>query len=140
MIIQNQSDMNQAWEPHGDSRVYWEKNILIMELSDGFNIEGALVCINKAKALIETREVLYWAFLIKLGNDDTLLPPDALHDVEQFFAWCQREGCSAVAYTIHNTVQQYIINQLFKDSELPCEQLKQEAAAREWLNERLIPI
>lgn len=85
-----------GYSAHGDIKVYWLDNMLVVEPNSAFNIEGIVASIRIIKELIDNRKADKWARIIWFKNTVTLGPVDAMELVVESFQYCALNGCQFI--------------------------------------------
>lgn len=82
------------FEPHGEIRIRWLANRLIVEVSGPVNLEGAIVFKQEIMRAIESAPHGSWTREEWLTNRDFLMTPDSLQCLQDSLIVCREKGCS----------------------------------------------
>lgn len=104
---------------HGDTKVYWKDNILYVEPSSAFNLEGVLEAAKKVRKLIDTRPVDRWARMIVFKDNSTLGPVSAVEPIVESFKYCADNGCQLVAIVGGNALNKESYTKIGEHVDLP---------------------
>ena len=104
---------------HGDIKIYWLENMLVVEPSSVFNIEGIMASIKTIKQLIDTRIVGKWARIIFFQNTKTLGPVGGLELIIESFQYCALNGCQLITIVGGNAINKESYIQISEHINLP---------------------
>jgi hypothetical protein len=105
--------------PHGDIKAYWLDNMLVVEPSSSFNIEGMVASAEAIKQLIDTRTVDKWARIILFKNTVTLGPVDGIELIVKSFQYCADNGCQLISIVGGSTLNKENYTQISEYVNLP---------------------
>jgi hypothetical protein len=108
-----------ATSAHGDIKVYWLDNMLVVEPTSTFNIEGIIASIKTIKQLIDTRTTDKWARLIVFQNMTTLGPLGGLEPIIESFQYGALNGCQLISIVGGSAVNKENYTQISEHINLP---------------------
>jgi hypothetical protein len=108
-----------ATSAHGDIKVYWLDNMLVVEPTSTFNIEGIIASIKTIKQLIDNRTADKWARIIVFQNTTTLGPVDALEPIIESFQYCALNGCQQISIVGGSAINKENYTQISQHVNLP---------------------
>ena len=127
-----------AMPAHGHSELHWQEDILIIQASGAYNLEGLQRAADELKHWIARANKKHWFRLISL-DDDTLGPPDVYEGVIGLHRWAEDNGCLATAMISASPVQTGLINSLIEQYGFNIRVFANQADALQWLNQFPIP-
>ena len=122
---------------HGNVKVYWVHNMLVIEPTSAFNIEGLVASINTLKQAIDTRIVDKWARIVFFQNTSTLGPLDGMELVIDSFQYCALNGCQLVSVVGGSVLNKESYTKIGEHVDLPVYFFDSMQEAKDFINQNL---
>ena len=120
-------------------KIYWLNNMLVVEPTSAFNIEGIVAAVNTLKQVIETRTVDKWARIIFFQNTTTLGPVDGLELVIESFQYCALNGCQLISVVGGSVLNKESYTKISEHVDLPVYFFDSMQEAKDFINQNLEP-
>ena len=124
-------------QPHGHFEMQRQGQVLICRPSGPFNLVGAMAYEAAFSQQIAGLRDAPWG-IVEVATEFEAAGPEVLARFRRQFGWCTANGCAFLAVVAVGGFKRYLADQIFSD--LPFRAVRyfeQEAAAIDWLGERL---
>ena len=91
-------------KPHGDVKLNWHSNLLMVEVSGPFNMEGANSSFKKIQVSVRANKPEIWA-RIDILDQETLGSPEVMKVFGATYKWCFEHSCSSVGFVCATFLQ-----------------------------------
>jgi hypothetical protein len=95
---------------HGDIKLFWEGDTLILEAMGPFNEEGVRKAANEYLNVIINRSIADFS-IIEMWDENSLSSPEGMKNVAQLWAKLVSYNCTSFALVVCNSVQQGVAEQ-----------------------------
>ncbi|GFD90117.1 hypothetical protein KUL152_23430 [Tenacibaculum sp. KUL152] len=107
------------YEPHGNAKVYWQHDTLVVEVTGSINKEGA-ACFNQCiEKCIRGATSQQWARVERLDDHYVLCTPDSIPLLEKNMVLCKLFGCASCQVVGGNHLMHAIFQQICEKYEIP---------------------
>ncbi len=101
-------------EQHGNIKLKWENDLLIVKVEGSFNEEGTDAAIKTYQKYIQASGISAWLQL-ELWEEHTLGGPDSMEKLPDIYFWSREQGCIATAIVVTDVVQKGTISTKLPD-------------------------
>ncbi len=105
-------DLDAYMEKHGETKFYWEGNLLIVEPKGPFNEEGQTYACNQIKLAILDSGIKRWRRL-EILDEKTMGSLAVLDIVKDLYTWYDQNGCYITAVVVKNSLQAHSVAEVF---------------------------
>lgn len=98
---------------HGQMSFSWSDDLLIVKPKGPFNEEGREYVNNRVKDVILNKGLKRWRRL-EILDEETMGSPSVLGMVKDLYTWYEDNGCYATAVVVKNSLQIYVIEEMFQ--------------------------
>lgn len=112
------------FEGHGDVKVSWQDNVLIVNPLGAFNAQGALQINQRVETSIEQGARTTWFRIECFTDEDTLGTPDARASLVAHFVHSREHGCQLVCLSGGNICVREWFKGICVDAGVPCAEFK----------------
>ena len=98
---------------HGYADIFWNEDILTLEVHGPFNEEGVKLVNKEVKEAVINKKIKHWRRIENLDNE-TMGSDLTVSFVKELYLWAEENGCRACAVVVSNLIQKQAISGLMK--------------------------
>ena len=119
-------------ESHGQIKLEWDKDILVLKATGPFNLEGMMDALNQIRESVNTANQASWKRLTILDTE-SLGSIETVGIMKQNYIWTKTHGCTATAVVVRSTFQTEIFDEI-ANGDSKQKTFMNEEDARTWLS------
>jgi len=117
---------------HGEMSCQWQGDLLILNATGPFNLEGIEDCAKQLRNTIEMAPHNSWLRL-DLPNNDTLGEPEVMASFGRYYLWGFNHGCRALAVVCTNLLQRSLCESFSEAHQINFQVFDNKCEALAWL-------
>jgi len=119
-------------ESHGQIKLKWDADILVLNASGPFNYEGIMDALHQIQSSVEAAKLNSWKRLTILDTE-SLGSIEVVDVMKQNHIWVMEHGCTATAIVVRSIFQAEIFDEIAKVGNLSQKTFTDEQEAKNWL-------
>ncbi|GEM_PF-3009927 len=124
-------------EPHGETHIHWQGDILIVKAVGPFNIEGIEASLLTLKETIASSNKSTW-YRLDYADDNTFGDLEVIKGIGKSFFWSFENGCQSIASVTSNSLQRTLFESFLARHDLNLHPFDYEEDALNWLKTQQI--